>query len=96
MVKRYRKKPVEIEAVKWTGENHEEINDFCSDLIGENPDESGIAYNDPEGHVIIQTLEGKVAASVGDYIVKGVKGEFYPVKPDIFHETYEEVDNGEN
>ena len=94
MIKKYRKKPVVIEAIQWTGNNNEKINNFCSDLIGESPDESGIAYNNPEGHVIIQTLEGKLSASIGDYIVKGVEGEFYPVKPDIFEKTYELVEEG--
>jgi hypothetical protein len=76
----YRKKPVEIDAIQWTGDNRLEIFDFCN-----------MSYiNDQE--LRIQTLEGSMIASVGDYIIKGVKGEFYPCKPDIFEMTYEEVE----
>jgi len=75
----YRKKPVEIDAIQWTGDNRLEIFDFCN-----------MSYiNDQE--LRIQTLEGSMIASVGDYIIKGVKGEFYPCKPDIFEMTYEKI-----
>ena len=77
---RYRKKPVEIEAVQWTGGNLEEIEEFAG---------NSLAYI--EQHVIIKTLEGCMRASKGDYIIKGIAGEFYPCKPDIFKATYEEV-----
>jgi hypothetical protein len=51
-----------------------------------------IDYTDPDNPVVkIDTLEGTLNAQVGDYIVKGINGEFYPVKPDIFEATYEEV-----
>ena len=51
-----------------------------------------VNYADPENPVLkIETLEGVMKASVGDYIIKGVNGEFYPCKPDIFQKTYEEV-----
>lgn len=83
MVKKYVKKPVVIEAVQWTGLNMTEIADFTS---------NGKRYIEFDGDVCrIQTLEGVMTASTGDYIIKGVKGEFYPCKPDIFEETYEEV-----
>jgi hypothetical protein len=76
---KYRKKPVEIDAIQWTGDNNIEIFKFCN-----------MSYiNDQE--LRIQTLEGSMIASVGDYIIKGVKGEFYPCKPDIFKLTYEKV-----
>jgi len=75
---KYRKKPVVIEAVQFNGGNWEEISDFCKDMDINN------------GRMIIKTLEGVHTASVGDYIIKGVKGEFYPCKPDIFHMTYEQ------
>lgn len=81
MIRRYRKKPVVIEAVQWTGENKVEIQQF----IGCYLDENTILK-----HLYLPTLEGVVAASAGDYIIKGVKGEFYPCKPDIFEQTYEE------
>lgn len=83
MVKRYRKKPVVIEAIQWTGNNHIEVAEF---MLGAN-----VYINIPKGYVEIETLEGKMFAGVNDYIIKGVKGEFYPCKPDIFEQTYEEV-----
>ena len=77
-----RKKPVTIECVKWDGENIEEIKAFAgSDYIG--------GENDCDKKLVISTLEGDMLASVGDYIIKGVNGEFYPCKPDIFEKTYE-------
>jgi hypothetical protein len=81
-MKRYRKKPVVIEAVQWTGENGNEIAEF---LAGED-------WTHPGGEDIqIHTLEGTMAAAPGDYIIRGVQGEHYPCKPDIFEATYEAV-----
>lgn len=77
---KYRKKPVIIEAVQWNGRNEIDISNFIGGNL-EMGDES----------LFIQTLEGKMETSVGDYIIKGVHGEFYPCKPDIFEETYESV-----
>ena len=85
MTKKYRKKPVEIEAVKWTGSNFAEIRRFMGD--------STIAFNEQTLQISIKTLEGVITASPHDYIIKGVHGEFYPCKPDIFEETYEEVED---
>ena len=79
MIIKFRKKPVVIEAVKWTGENGEEIEKFCP--------KAKFSYS----RLIIPTLEGDHFADVGDMIIKGVKGEFYPCKPDIFEKTYEPV-----
>jgi len=70
---------VVIEAVQWNGNNFNEINNFCQgscDLLD---------------HLWINTLEGDMQATVGDFIIKGVNGEFYPCKPDIFVKTYEKV-----
>lgn len=78
---KYRKKPVEVDAVQWTGNNVDEIEEFGS---------LDVWFNENELYVI--TLEGTMKASVGDYIIKGVHGEFYPCKPDIFAKTYEEVE----
>lgn len=75
---KYVKKPVTVEAVGWTGSNGSEICQF----VGE-------AAFFKEGELYIETLEGTHHASVGDYIIKGVHGEFYPCKPDIFAQTYE-------
>ena len=76
---KYRKIPVVIEAVQWVGTNELEIKEFANDH----------AVVDPYGTLYILTLEGVMYASTGDYIVKGVDGEFYPCKPDIFEKTYE-------
>lgn len=75
---KYTKKGVTIEAVKWTGENREEINDFCG----------SDGYITTAGDLNIKTLEGELSAKIGDMIIKGIKGEFYPCKPDIFEATY--------
>ncbi|WP_105140126.1 hypothetical protein [Streptococcus suis] len=80
----YRKKPILIEAVKWTGENVKEITEFM--------EISHISYEIPSGKLSVVTLEGVMTAKKGDYIIKGVRGELYPCKPDIFAETYERVD----
>lgn len=83
---KYRKKPVVIDAVRWSGNNLNEILDFMKD---KQPN----YYEDDEKKLLtIQTLEGNMIASVGDYIIKGVQGEFYPCKPDIFEQTYEVVE----
>lgn len=79
---KFRKKPVEIEAVQWNGDNLNEVADLTADA-----DNIHIAGT----LITIRTLEGVMTCSLGDWIVKGVKGEFYPVKPDIFIETYEPV-----
>lgn len=78
---KYRKKPVVIEAVQWTGHNWPEIAAFYRDdnftTIGQN--------------LNIATLEGVMTASPGDWIIRGVRGEVYPCKPDIFDATYDPV-----
>ena len=79
----YRKKPVVIQAVQWTGENNVEILQFCSTCY--------ITSSGKTKDLVITTLEGDMSASVGDYIIKGVKGEFYPCREDIFDLTYETV-----
>lgn len=87
---RYVKKPIAIEAVKWEGFNNDEIKDFAGDnvkieVIREGDADRGIP---PCIDCSIKTLEGVMTANVGDYIIKGVNGEFYPCKPDIFEKTY--------
>jgi hypothetical protein len=79
----YRKKPVVIQAVQWTGENNIEILNFCSTCY--------ITSSGKSKDLIVSTLEGDMSASVGDFIIKGVKGEFYACKEDIFDLTYETV-----
>ena len=90
MIIKATKKPVTIEAVKWNGENSEEIIAFCGDSAF-TAVESQMGQTETE-ELYIKTLEGNHHASVGDYIIKGVKGEFYPCKPDIFENTYDIVD----
>jgi len=80
---KFRKKPVVIDAVRWDGANVDEILGFI--LVG------GSARRGHGNAIIIETLEGEMTASPGDWIIKGVKGEFYPCKPDIFDATYEAV-----
>ena len=78
---KFRKKPVVIEAVQYTGANVQEIIDFTE---GE-----AIKNGGKSDYMTIHTLEGAHIATTGDWIIKGVKGEFYPCKPDILDQTYE-------
>ena len=78
---RYRKKPVVIEAVRWTGENLDAVNGLCQIY--------GSITKSVDSRAIIPTLEGTMLADVGDMIIRGVKGEVYPCKPDIFDATYD-------
>ncbi len=80
-----RKKPVVVEAIVATVENMKEIKEFTGD--------EGLIYDPLTDTYYIRTLEGDMKISSGDYIIKGVAGEFYPCKPDIFHETYELVED---
>lgn len=79
-----RKKPVVVEAVQWNGCNFDEVYHFTHCCL---------SYVKPikKLELSIQTLEGEMIASKGDWIIKGVNGEFYPCKPDIFEKTYEIV-----
>jgi hypothetical protein len=102
-VRRYRKKPVVVEATFWIGgalaatpiidwvlagcgtaRYHEHVE------AGE--DDEGKGWPDDPEHIAIDTLEGTMRADVGDWVIRGVKGEFYPCKPDIFEATYEVVE----
>lgn len=76
MVKEYIKRPVKIEAVEWIGSNIREIFSFCPVAM--------LIEHDFEVDLEIDTLEGVHKANVGDYIIKGIKGEYYPCKLDIF------------
>lgn len=80
---KYRKKPIVIEAVQFTGGNTEE----CCRFIGR----TNTSSCTPGESIGIYTLEGAMLASPGDWIIKGVNGEFYPCKPDIFEKTYDSV-----
>lgn len=93
---RFRKKPVEIDAVQWDGSaeaatpiidwalsNDVTINYYCPD---------GDACKKDTHVLLVATLEGAMSAQPGDWIVRGIQGEFYPIKPDIFEATYERVE----
>jgi len=79
--KKYRKKPVVIEAIRWDGK------DDTLKIIKESVE----IIHEEDGKIIIPTLEGDMTADLGDWIIKGIGGEFYPCKPDIFEKTYDEV-----
>ena len=89
-MKQYRKKPVVIEAVQFLDdESWSEVARWCGGRPG-----SQAKPSDPDDVAVwleIPTLEGVMRANVGDWIIRGIRGEFYPCKPDIFTETYEEL-----
>jgi len=78
---KFRKKPVVIDAVQWDGTNVSEIREFFGGFTEWVPLNSEF--------LLIKTLEGEHTANPQDWIIKGVKGEFYPCKPDIFAATYD-------
>ena len=89
---KFRKKPIVIEAIQWNGKNFDIVMNFMQEFHGsklnyENAEE--LAHKTKE--LTIKTLEGVMIASKGDWIIKGVQGEFYPCKPDIFKKSYEKV-----
>lgn len=81
MVIRYKTRPYEIEAIQWTGKNIIEILDWG---------QGNILWNDVDD-LFIDTLEGRMKANINDYIIKGLRGEFYPCKPDVFEKKYEKI-----
>ena len=87
MIKSYRTKPCEIKAIQFTRNNFEEVKEFTENC----------AFNLFEGaddvyFCTVATLEGTMIATEGDYIIKGLRGEFYPCKPDVFNKKYEEIE----
>lgn len=84
MMARYRKKPVVIEARQLLDNCFTSVATWCDGAVCLDEDNPRKVAG-----VIISTLEGDLHARMGDYVIKGVKGEFYPCKPDIFEETYE-------
>ena len=84
----YRKRPVVIEAIRFVGSNFADVIEFT----GYKADFGQDQYHDT---IVIETLEGDMEAQAGDWIIRGVKGELYPCKPDVFDLTYEAVDNSE-
>ena len=82
--KSFRKKPVIISAMLYTGENYREIEMWSNKKV--------YFVFATEPFMAVDTLEGKMRVSVGDWVIRGVKGEYYPCKPDIFEATYEECE----
>lgn len=85
---RYRKKPVVVEAVKFDGTNYREVLEFIHPDMSETELAGAEKMKLP---IVIETLEGDMNVSIGDYVIRGVQGEFYPCKPDIFEATYEAI-----
>lgn len=104
IVKKFVKRPIEIEAIRFLetsrikrkfGESVEYNTSDIALFMGKTLHVRTVPSKSPEGRtfVVIPTLEGDMEANVGDWIIKGINGEFYPCKPDIFEKTYEEVSN---
>lgn len=96
---KFRKKPVVIEAMLWPGMPNPTGPDAKRELAYLDRFDAWMAANQGDrkcryrgAHVVIPTLEGEMEASPGDWIIRGVQGELYPCKPDIFAATYEPAD----
>lgn len=96
---KYRKKPIVVEAIQWNGNNEFELERFAGNNISlelvREPQITKQGFIPKWVDITIKTLEGEMRADIGDYIIKGVNGEFYPCKPDIFEKTYEKVEECE-
>lgn len=92
----YKKKPIIIEAIQWNENNLEEVMKFIDSEFEYEPNINYITYKFDytvsNKKLRLNTLEGRMIVSKNDYIIKGIKGEFYPCKPDIFEETYEVIE----
>lgn len=86
---KFRKKPVEIEAFQLTETNRGEILNWARSYAQLGHVIGAVPANDHPHQMLIHTLEGTMRANVGDYIIRGVQGEFYPCRGDIFEQTYE-------
>lgn len=91
----YRKKPVKVEAFQWTGDKDQEPEPvWMNEALR---DGTAVIYRrgitPVSSLMVIRTFEGNMQATPGDYIIRGVKGELYPCKPDIFELTYEKVED---
>lgn len=91
---KFRKKPVEIEAMRWTGDNTRDVALWVEPKLAPFAMPNGWWLKQLENkafHLVIPTLEGDHEARPGDWIIRGVAGEYYPCKPEIFAATYDEV-----
>ena len=99
MVQKFRKKPVLFDAVQWTGKNQREVFEFLGwvrwDKISKiaEGDNFYIDHLKVDGGLIIKTREGGRVARIGDFIVKGEKGDFFPCNPIVFVQTHEQVES---
>lgn len=84
---KYRKKPIEVEAIQFNGYNHAEIKEWSNGKVV-----SAKPWKENYGWLTMETLEGIMEAGYSDWIIKGIEGEFYPVKESIFIATYEAVE----
>lgn len=91
---KFRKKPVVIEAVQWDGADVDSVLALC--LTKASVRRPYVRNESNQHYLLIDTLEGTMTAERGDWIIKGVKGELYPCKPDIFEATYEPVEDSRN
>jgi hypothetical protein len=82
----YRKRPVEIQAVQWTGSNHTEVAELAGDAWVRD-----VAPNPPGDDLIVDTLEGEMRCRPGWWLIRGLRGELYPCEPEIFAASYELV-----
>ena len=87
----YRKKPIEVEAIQFDGNNGWYIEQWSKREVFSSPVLEPTDDNPTGSYLQIKTLEGTMTADVGDWIIKGIQGEFYPCKPDIFEETYDDA-----
>lgn len=83
----FRKKPVVIEAFQVTNDTLFEVAAWCDGTV--------VGAGTPRAGILINTLEGTMRADLGDWVIRGIKGEFYPCKPDVFEATYEPVEDTE-
>lgn len=90
---KYRTRPCEIEAIQWNGLNLIDIKEFVGEALEYDIIDTAwqVGKGRPIVDIRIKTLEGVMHASVGDFIIKGLRGEFYPCKPDVFRQKYEFV-----
>jgi len=91
---RYKTKPCKIEAIQWNGDNLEEIKSFVGDSLNYEIVDYAWKLGICKPYVLMEilTLEGIMRAEEGDYIIKGLRNEFYPCKPDVFEKKYELVE----
>lgn len=88
---KYKKKPIIVEAIQLLNDDYS-IKECLKFIYNVFITDDDIKTVKNDKHIRIQTLEGDMKASFGDYIIKGVNGEFYPCKPDIFEKTYESIE----